>query len=131
MAAMKIEHAAWTVEDPVAAADWYVEHLGMTIIRQSDGPAHARFLADGSGRTLLEIYRNPKVDPPDYRNTDPLVIHLAFCVEDVAAERSRLLAAGATPVGEIVTTEAGDEHCMVRDPWGFPLQFMKRSEPMP
>lgn len=70
---MKIEHVAWQVPDPVALADWYVEHLGM---------------------------------------------------------RARLIAAGATPAGEIVVTPAGDELAMLRDPWGIPLQLVRRAEPM-
>ena len=127
---MKIEHAAWTVEDPVAAAEWYVEHLGMRIVRQGGPPAHARFLADATGRVLLEIYNNPKVTVPDYRNTDPLIIHLAFNVDDVGAEHQRLLAAGATEVDAPDTLDSGDQLSMLRDPWGFPIQLMNRAKPM-
>ena len=118
----------YTVEDPVAAARWYVEHLGCTIVRQHGEPAHARFIADSDGTTVLEIYRNPKVDPPDYRSMDPLLLHLAFKTEDVEGDRERLIEAGAEPEGEIVTTEDGDELAMLRDPWGFPLQLAKRGE---
>jgi catechol 2,3-dioxygenase-like lactoylglutathione lyase family enzyme len=127
---MKIEHAAWPVEDPQAAADWYVEHLGMQVVRSGGPPSHVRFLADATGRVLLEIYNNPKVAVPDYRHTDPLVIHLAFAVDDVAAEHVRLLAAGASEVAAPDTLENGDELSMLRDPWGFPVQLMKRAEPM-
>ena len=127
---MKIEHAAWTVEDPAAAAEWYVEHLGMQIVRSGGPPAHARFLADSTGRVLLEIYNNPKVSVPDYRRTDPLIIHLAFNVDDVPAEHQRLLAAGATEVDPVGVLENGDTLSMLRDPWGFPVQLMKRSKPM-
>ncbi len=127
---MKIEHAAWSVEDPVAAADWYVEHLGMKIVRSGGEPAHVRFLADATGRVLLEIYNNPRVKVPDYRDTDPLIIHLAFCAEDVKAEYDRLLAAGATVHAAYAKTDSGDEMAMLRDPWGFPIQILKRAEPM-
>ncbi len=127
---MKIEHAAWDIENPVAAADWYVEHLQMKVVRSGAPPACARFLADATGRVLLEIYNNPKVSPPDYRSIDPLITHLAFAVEDVAAERERLLAAGATAVGEVATLDNGDVMCLLRDPWGFPLQLLKRRQPM-
>ena len=127
---MKIEHAAWSVDDPVAAADWYVEHLGMKIVRSGGEPAHVRFLADETGRVLLEIYNNPQVTVPDYRATDPLIIHLAFCVGDVEAERDRLVAAGAALEQDFTVTEAGDRMVMLRDPWGFPIQILKRAEPM-
>lgn len=127
---MKMEHAAWQVQDPVAAANWYVKHLGMKAVRCGGEPAHARFLADSTGRVLLEIYNNPKIPVPDYKETDPLVIHLAFVVDDVASEKDRLVQAGASVADDIKTTEAGDEMTMLRDPWGFPLQIIKRAEPM-
>ncbi len=127
---MKIEHVAWMVEDPAGAADWYVAHLGMKIVRAGGEPAHARFMADDTGRVLLEIYNNPKVKVPDYRDTDPLVIHLAFCVDDVQAECDRLVAAGATVHTGYSAMDNGDEMAMLRDPWGFPIQILKRAEPM-
>ena len=61
---------------------------------------------------------------------DPLILHLAVAVDEVAAERDRLIAAGAVPEGEIVITDDGDELAMLRDPWGFPLQLANRRQPM-
>ena len=51
-------------------------------------------------------------------------------VDDVAAARRTLLAAGATPVGEITVTPDGDELAMLRDPWGFAVQLARRGTPM-
>jgi glyoxylase I family protein len=130
MATLSIEHAAWTVADPPALADWYCRHLGMSIVRKVDGPARTHFLADGTGRVLLEVYNNPKVSVPDYRRMDPLVLHLAFAVEDVDRDRARLLAAGAAAEGEVAITPAGDRMAMLRDPWSFPIQLVKRASPM-
>ena len=127
---MKIEHIAWQVADPVAAADWYVEHLGMQIVREGGAPAHVRFLADETGRVLLEIYNNPAVNVPAYAAMDPLHLHLAFVVENIAAERDRLAEAGATVVDVFSRTDAGDEMAMLRDPWGLAVQLMKRAQPM-
>ena len=127
---MKIEHAAWTVEDPVACAEWYVAHLGMKVLRGSDSGSRAQFMADGTGRILLEIYNNPRVPCPDYRNADPLLIHLAFAVDDVAAEVDRLVAAGAAVHSPYAKMDNGDEMAMLRDPWGFPVQILKRGQPM-
>jgi glyoxylase I family protein len=127
---MIVEHAAWTVADPEALVDWYCRHLGMSVARKVGGPARTHFLADATGRVLLEVYRNPRVAPPPYAEMDPLLLHLAFAVKDVKAEHRRLLAAGATPVGEVGTTPAGDEMAMLRDPWGFCIQILKRAEPM-
>jgi glyoxylase I family protein len=61
---------------------------------------------------------------------DPLLLHLAFRANDVAAERARLIAAGATPVGDVMTNETGDTVAMLRDPWGLAVQLVKRIDPM-
>ena len=127
---MKIEHVAWQVPDPVALADWYVEHLGMRVKRSTDGPVYARFLADDGDAVMIEVYNNPRVSVPDYRAIDPLMLHVAFRVEDVGATRERLIAAGATPEGDVVVSDAGDHLAMLRDPWGLALQLVRRRDPM-
>ncbi len=33
------------------------------------------FLADGSGRVMLEMYNNPAATVPDYNAMHPLVLH--------------------------------------------------------
>jgi catechol 2,3-dioxygenase-like lactoylglutathione lyase family enzyme len=127
---MIVEHIAWQVQDPVAVAAWYTEHLGFRVVRRGKSGVLAHFLADESGRTVIEIYNNPKASIPEYPGQSPLILHLAFAVPDVAAELQRLKAAGATVVDEPSITHAGDELAMLRDPWGFPLQLVKRVEPL-
>lgn len=127
---LKFEHFAVDVADPVGMARWYCENLGMKVVRQGEGPIHMHFLADVTGRVVMEIYHNPPELVPDYANQHPQVLHLAFATHDVEKERQRLLAVGATPVGEIATTEAGDRLAMLRDPWGFALQLCQRAQPM-
>lgn len=122
---MKLEHVALNVPDPAAMADWYADHLGMDIVLRVDGPPHTRFLRDSGGRMMLEIYNNPPDRVPDYRAADPLLFHLAFVSTDPAADRDRLLAAGA----ETVTEDRPDEASLIvtmRDPWGVPFQFCRR-----
>jgi predicted enzyme related to lactoylglutathione lyase len=127
---MKIEHFALQVPDPVAMADWYVKHLGFSVARQGGEPSHARFLKDQSDSVMIEIYRNPKVTPPNYTTMDPLLLHLAFVSEDPAAERDRLVKAGGKVVEDVTTSPAGDQLLMLRDPWGVALQVVKRAERM-
>jgi glyoxylase I family protein len=62
---MRIEHIGLQVSNPAAMAEWYIEHLGFVCKRAGDPPVSVRFLADGSGRVMLEIYNNPAVQPPD------------------------------------------------------------------
>ena len=123
---MKIEHTAYQVEDPVALAQWYVAHLGMTIKRQQDSSPFGHFLADDGDTVMLEFYNNPKVRVPDYRAIDPLVLHIAFRAADVAGARARLIAAGATPEGDVRQDAMGDTLAMLRDPWGLAVQLVKR-----
>ena len=127
---VKIEHAAYQIPDPTAAAQWYVTHLGMTVKRSQRESPFVHFLADDGDAVMLEFYNNPKVPPPDRRAIDPLIMHIAFRADDVTAARARLIAAGATPEGDILVTESGDQLAMLRDPWGLPIQLAKRQVPM-
>lgn len=127
---MKIEHIALQVTDPVSMADWYVRHLGCSIARSGGEPAFVRFLKDGSGSSMLELYSNPAASQPDYANMDPLLLHVAFSSENLVVDRDRLLAAGATIAQDLITSPAGDQLLMLRDPWGLALQLVKRASPM-
>lgn len=130
MMRMRLEHVALQVPDPVAMADWYVEHLGCSIARAGGAPALARFLKDAAGAAMIEIYRNPRVPVPDYGSLNPLLLHLAFTSGDLEGDRDRLLAAGATVADDIAETAGGDRLVMLRDPWQVPLQLVTRAEPM-
>ncbi|MGD1018741.1 MAG: VOC family protein [Verrucomicrobiia bacterium] len=127
---MKLEHVAFNVADPVAMAAWYEANLGMRTVRSFGPPNHARFVADATGQTILEIYSNPKAPVPEYAKMNPLILHVAFAVDDVRATRTRLLQAGATAEGEITVTDSGDALAMLRDPWGFAVQLVNRASPM-
>src|SRR5277367_2235628 len=127
---MKIEHVAFNVAEPVAMAHWYTEHLQMRVARISGPPWHAHFLVDCADESMIEIYYNPKAPVPEYCKMDPLILHLAFAVDDVQATRSRLMKAGAIAEGEIDTNPYGDKLAMLRDPWGFAVQLVKRGAPM-
>ncbi len=128
---MKIEHVALNIPDPVAAARWYVEHLGFTVKRRFVEHPYAHFLADDSGTVMIEIYGNKAETIPDYHQIPAATLHLAFVCQDVAGERERLLAAGATPISkEVETMPSGDTMVFLRDPWGFTLQLIKRVQPM-
>jgi hypothetical protein len=79
---------------------------------------------------MLEIYRNPAAGVPDYKSADPLLMHIAYVSENPAIDRDRLVQAGAVTVDDVITTPAGDQIVMLRDPWGVPIQFVKREKPM-
>src|SRR3954469_21955501 len=127
---MRIEHAGLQVSDPAAMGDWYVKHLAFTIKRASDSPVPVRFIADASGKVMLEIYNNPRVSPPDYFKMDPLLLHFAFVCDDIDGNIKRLKEAGATDCGPIEHTPAGDTVVFLRDPWGIVIQLCQRAKPM-
>lgn len=125
---MRIEHIALNVPDPVAMAEWYCRNLGMTIARHVGGPTFTHFLADDSGRTVLELYRQTKAPVPDYFAQDPMVLHIAFVSNDPEADRDRLIAAGAKNALDLVRAPNGDVLAMVHDPWGVAVQLVRRTE---
>jgi catechol 2,3-dioxygenase-like lactoylglutathione lyase family enzyme len=127
---MNIEHIAFNVPDPVAAAEWYGRHLGMRVVRSVEGSPHTRFLADEAGRVVLEFYRQEKAPVPDYFAIDPMVLHIAFTADDIREARQRVLAAGASAVGEVAPQPNGDDLAMLRDPWGVAVQLVKRGRPL-
>ena len=126
---MKLEHIAFNVQDPARAAAWYVEHLGLRLVRSGEGAPFAHFLAD-DGDCVVEFYRNDGAAVPDYGALSPWTLHVAVQVDDIAAEHHRLLEAGATAVGAINTTPDGDLLGFVRDPWGLTLQLVQRADPL-
>ncbi len=126
---MKLEHVCLFVSDPATVARWYTEHLGMRVVRCGGAPGHTHFLADSAGSTVLEI-QTGALPVPDYAALDPNLLHLAFAADDVVATRRRLIAAGASAVGDVTRIASGDELAMLRDPWGLALQLARRVQPL-
>lgn len=127
---MKFEHFALNVPDPRAQAQWYVQHLGFTVARSRPDAPFTHFLADETGRTIVEFYANTTVTLPDYAALPPLNFHLAVVAVDARAERARLERAGATLVREEPQPD-GSVLIMMRDPWSVPLQLCQRTVPFP
>ena len=127
---MIFEHFAINVTDPVSVANWYVDHLEMQIVRQGEAPTHMHFLADSTGRVVIELYNNPPDLIPDYATQDPQVLHMAFAVDEMTTTIARLKAAGATVFSDPGETPAGDTLAMIRDPWGFAIQLTQRATSM-
>ncbi len=126
---MNCEHVGLNVAEPLAAADWYARHLGLTIVKRMDAPPFTVFLADSAGTMLVEFYRNPPDQVPPYATMNPLLLHLAFVSADPAADKERLLRAGATFIEETHLPD-GSHLVMLRDPWGLALQLCRRGAPL-
>jgi len=116
---MKLEHFALNVAEPQKLMDWWCANLGFT-------QTHPAFIVDETGKVAIEIYRNDSAAIPDYSKTAPFTLHVAFLSDDVEADRQRLEKAGATTL-EVVHKEDFDM-VMMRDPFGIPIQFVKRAK---
>jgi glyoxylase I family protein len=127
---MRLEHVAIDVAKPIEMAAWYVENLGLSIVRSESVSPFAHFLVDSDGVSVVEIYNNPATTVPDYTSIHPLQLHFAFNVDDIEKEHARLVAAGATAFGPINTTPAGDQLAFLRDPWQVTIQLVKRQKPL-
>ncbi|MBN3582701.1 VOC family protein [Algoriphagus aestuarii] len=126
---MKFEHFAINVPNAPAVSLWYEEHLGLIVKKKMAESPFMTFLADDSGTVMLEIYTNPKGETLDFESLHPLAVHLALVSEDPAADKARLIAAGATGISDDRLPD-GSHLVMLRDPWGICLQLCKRANPM-
>jgi glyoxylase I family protein len=129
MPALPLEHVALNVSDPVAVAAWYVEHLGMEVVKRGEPPVHMHFLADAGRRMMIELYCNASAPVDAYAAMPPAQLHVAFSSADPNADAARLVAAGATLVDQ-VTFDDGSYLVMLRDPWGLSVQLARRATPM-
>ena len=126
---MKIEHFALNVADPAAVAAWYTKHLGLKVVRSMKAAPCTHFLADDGGTVMLEIYNNPPDQVPPYAKMDSLLLHIAFVSQNPEADKTALLAAGATLVAD-QHLDDGSHLVMLRDSWGLAIQLCKRATPM-
>ena len=75
---MVFEHFALNVEKPIEVAKWYVDNLEMKIVKGSNKPPYAHFLADKTGRLVIEIYKNDNAEIIDLKIKTS--IRISFCI---------------------------------------------------
>lgn len=127
---LRPEHLALNVPDSRATVRWFVANLGMKVMREGGAPTYGTFIADSSEQMMFEIYQDSLYPVVDFGKVSHMAIHYASMVPDVAAAKERLLKAGATLVEDITKTSSGDRVLMLRNPDGFPIQFVERVKPM-
>lgn len=125
---MKFEHFAINTNDARATTRWYVENLGLRIARQMDAPPYTAFLADETGRVMIEIYTRTDAPVLNFPETNPLSFHIAFVSTNNDEILAKLTNAGAVRSFEDVLPD-GSRLLMMRDPWGVSLQFCHRAKP--
>jgi glyoxylase I family protein len=127
---MVFEHFALNVPDARAMSEWYVKHLGFTVVRSREEAPYTRFLADESGRVVVELYSNLSARSLEFGTEHPLTFHFAVISRAADQDRSRLEQAGATFFVEDRLPD-GTRLIMLRDPWGVPVQLCQRTHPFP
>jgi glyoxylase I family protein len=127
---LRFEHIAHNVKDAREVAKWYVSNYGMIALHESGAPNYGVFLADSAENMMIELYQNDQVPVINFSDVDFFSLHLASMSGDLAATKDKFVKAGATVAQDINKTPSGDEILVLRDPWGFPLQFVKRAVPM-
>ncbi len=124
---MVFEHFALNVANVEAVSTWYCTHLGLSITSQQKDKPYMTFLADGSGRVIMEFYSRNDAPMQEFAQVHPLTFHVAFVSEDAETDKKRLQTAGAHFV-EDIHKEDGSHLVMLRDPWGMPLQLCQRAK---
>lgn len=125
-----IEHFALNVTDSRAQTSWFVQHLGMTVVREGKAPTYGMFVSDSAAAMMFELYQNTEYPVIDFGKVSSMSVHIAFQVSDVQQAKRILTELGATVDDDVTTTPAGDQVLMLRSPWLVPLQFVHRAQPM-
>lgn len=149
--ATRFGHVNAIADDWRALARFYVEQFGCVPVppeRDYSGPdlaagtgvegaalkgTHLRLPGHGDEGPTLEIYQYERNEPglPPRANRRGFG-HIAFAVDDVAATRSRVLAAGGAEIGDVVTLRTSDGRrvtwCYVTDPENNILELQSWSE---
>ncbi len=125
---MVFEHFAVNVTDIGKVVEWYTENLDLTVVSEQKEYPFMNFLADTTGRVIIEFYQRSDAKATDFWNTHPLTFHVAFVSDNAQQDRERLEKRGASFVEEIIK-EDGTHIIMLRDPFGMPIQLCKRAVP--
>ncbi len=123
---MIFEHFALNVVHIDEVVKWYIENLGLKVVARQNEPPFMTFLADSSGRVIMELYHRPDEMITDFAKQHPLTFHVAFVSENAQEDKIRLEKQGASFFEE-VKKEDGSHLVMLRDPWGMPLQLCQRA----
>ena len=124
---MVFEHFALNVHNIEEIVKWYTGNLGLKIVSEQKESPFMTFLADSSGRVIMELYYRPDEHITNFKTQHPLTFHVAFVSENAERDKARLLEQGALFVEE-VKKEDGSLLVMLRDPWGMPLQLCQRAQ---
>ena len=120
-------HVHIRASDPKAAAEWYTQYMGGSMLGDSAVQMSSAFLfifpekffgADGSP--------NPGGDLKGSEGT--AVDHLGFSFEDLDAKMEEFKSAGIEILQEVRDIQGKFKYAMIMDPWGTKLEVMEDPE---
>ena len=124
------EHFALNVVDARMEAKWYADNLNFVVVREGSAPGYGMFIADAGKNMMYELYQNKDFPVHQFDSVSYQSFHVAFMVNDIKQAKEMLIAAGAKVAEDAKQTPSGDTVMMLRTPWGLPIQFVKRVNPM-
>ncbi|MFL1376003.1 VOC family protein [Nocardiopsis protaetiae] len=121
---------AYLCDDPRAAADWFVEHIGFELgvdigwYVNTQHPRHKNFSLDF-------VARDHGSSPEGLRGREVAGALVAFLVPDVEVEEKRLREAGLEITLPLVREPWGQYRFQVAGPQGLFVEILQMSEPDP
>lgn len=124
-----VDHPAIACRESRALANWYLRHLEMRVIAEDGREPPAYVLGYEAGGAVIEIMpaRDDGPAPAAQLRFQPGLRHLAFRVNDFAAAKAKLEAAGVVFITEPGEALGGGRIASFRDPEGNELQIVQRS----
>lgn len=111
-----------TVADVPASSAFLVDHFGFSEVMAADG--FASLARDDAGMNVVFLRRGTTTLPEDQRDTHAAGLILAFTVDDLDGELTRLSAEGITISMALVEEEWGERAFQVTDPNGVVVQLV-------
>ena len=126
----RLEHFSINLDNSAAKAKWYTENLGMKVLRELETQNNSFFMSDRKENFTFELYQNKDYPVIKFDTVNASSFHLGFMANDLELLKADLLKAGATIFEDIHTHISKDKILLMRDPWGLPIQFVKRTKNM-
>ena len=115
------------VEDVAASSAFLAEHFGFTEQMAADG--FASLAREDAGVSVIFLRRGLATLPVDQRDDRAQGLILAFTVDDLEGELTRLQAEGVAITMPLTVEEWGERAFQVRDPNGVVVQLVDWTAP--
>lgn len=123
----RIEHTGIAARDPRALVDFYIDRLGMALLRQT---GETTYFIGCEGGGILEVYQAKEGEPDTRTNYAQGLRHIAFVVEDFEASLAALVAMGLEQPAPPTLNPPILKLALFRDPEGNLFHITQRDVPL-